>query len=247
MKKRRSRGVSNTKRTTLFSTGGDLKISVKKFIYEGFSDYHKIEIIDTKKFGRCLFVDDVIQLSEYDHLIYDQELLKKLTQKDQIILIIGGGDGFVARTAINSYDSIKKIVVVDIDKQIVRLSDKYFHVIDKEFKHKVEYVIDDIFSFLSYCNVSCFDYIICDLTDDPVKEDKNTLEEFYLNLLTKLKKGAKKKTWISIQAGTPTVYKGVDSFKIIKKLANTHLREVSFATKKIPSFGEDASFVFGRY
>jgi len=83
-----------------------------------------------------------MQGSETDHEIYDDKLLMNLSEKDTNILILGGGDGFIASTIVKKHPSIKKIDIVDIDKDVIDSCNNFF-TRPPLFKEKVEFHVEE--------------------------------------------------------------------------------------------------------
>ena len=80
-----------------------------------------------------LALDGIIQITEKDEAAYSEMLVHPAIQvlkNPENVLIIGGGDGAVAEELLK-YSFIKKIDLVDIDEEVVRLSIKYFKKINK--------------------------------------------------------------------------------------------------------------------
>ena len=105
------------------------EIEIKKKIINRKSKYQKIEIFDTFTYGKVLALDGIIQITEKDEYAYSEMLvhpaMQFLSNKVKRVLIVGGGDGAVAEEVLK-YSFIKNIDLVDIDKEVVELSKKYF-------------------------------------------------------------------------------------------------------------------------
>ena len=74
-------------------------ISVEKVIVKEKSKFQNILIFDSKYFGKILVLDNVLQITEFDHYFYSEMLshLPILSHGDvKRVLIIGGGDGAIA-------------------------------------------------------------------------------------------------------------------------------------------------------
>src|SRR5688572_3495170 len=80
--------------------GPPLIIPVKSQLHKGRSQFQEIAVYDTQEFGKCLLLDGSIQCTQSDHEQYDRIILKKLKPSDQRLLILGGGDGYIAETAL---------------------------------------------------------------------------------------------------------------------------------------------------
>src|SRR5690606_190928 len=75
-------------------------LKAKKFLYQGQSDFQKVEIFETYRFGKTLALDGLYQTSEGDEYFYHEMITHPaMTTAPKIdrVLIIGGGDGGTAR------------------------------------------------------------------------------------------------------------------------------------------------------
>lgn len=139
----------------------------EKEIYNGKSQYQKINVFDTKEFGRMLTLDGLAQLSTKHEFIYHEMLAHPAFiyhKNPERVLIVGGGDGGVLREVVKH--KVKEIVLVDIDKKVMDVSRKYMpSVSEGSFKDKrLKVFCEDALKFVSrYKNH--FDVIINDLTD----------------------------------------------------------------------------------
>lgn len=140
---------------------------IEKEIYSGKSQYQEIEVFETKKFGRILALDGLVQLSTKQEFIYHEMLVQPAMfyqPKPERVLIIGGGDGGVLREVVKH--PVKEVYLVDIDKKVIEVSKKYLPSVssgafnDKRLKIFNENALKFVRSYKNY-----FDIIIDDLTD----------------------------------------------------------------------------------
>lgn len=229
----------------IFCNGEEMKIEINGVLYEGQSDFQKIVIADTKDFGKCLIIDGVMQTAETDHEIYDQELLKNLKKTDKNILILGGGDGYIAQMAIEN-DSNLEVDIIDLDIEVIHAAQKFLG--QEIFDNKnVNLLIGDALHFLKTGD-KLYDGIVCDLTDTPIgtKKEAEEFEKFLEKILilseTRLQKGG----WISVQSGASCTAKGfTDEAAIIEKiLKDEEFNEIVRSDIYIPSYGESCAFLF---
>lgn len=171
--------------------GVRLGIEVKKRILRTRSPFQEIEIIDTKLFGRTLVLDSILQTTEKDEFLYHEMFVHPamiLHKNPQQVLIIGGGDGGVLRETLK-YPSVEKIFLVEIDKKVVELCQKYLPSLSKgAFRDpRVKMVFSDGFEFVkNYHNF--FDVIVVD-SSDPIGPAKILFtDNFYQNVWVALKK-----------------------------------------------------------
>ncbi len=231
----------------VYSTGKKEKIVIKEKLADVNSGLQKIMIIDTHRFGKSMVIDGLVQTSEKDHSIYDKAILTKLDSNDRNILILGGGDGYVAEMALKINPKIK-ITVVDLDRDVVELSKK--HLGQKVFDDKrVKLIVGDALQYMkaNARNGNKFDGIVSDLTDNPVgtKGEKEGQIKFYKEIIDLSSKNLKKGGWMSFQAGASVVVKKyMDSAKLLTDLLLKKFSEVDRRDVQIPSFSEKNAFLF---
>lgn len=107
--------------------GVKLSMKVKKQIASHESEYQQIDILETYEYGRVLVLDGELMITEKDEFIY-HEMISHVSMavhpNVQRVLVIGAGDGGTIRE-LCKYDSIRRIDMVEIDKDLVDLSMKY--------------------------------------------------------------------------------------------------------------------------
>jgi len=236
----------------IYCDGSEMKVAVKKYIAEVNSGFQKLFFVDTPEFGKCLIIDGIMQCSEADHDLYDKEILKKIKKSDRNILILGGGDGYVAEMALKLNPNLK-IRVVDLDVEVVNGSKKYLG--QKAFSNKrVKLFIEDALHHLKVLikrNRIRLDGIIFDLTDEPIrkkdKDAKASFVKFYGELIDVSHQALRKGGWISLQAGASKVIpKYNNAVAVLEKLLKNKFKKVERTDIMIPSFGEKNAFLFGR-
>ncbi|PKM79534.1 MAG: polyamine aminopropyltransferase, partial [Firmicutes bacterium HGW-Firmicutes-13] len=148
------------------------------------TEYQKVEIVDTDAFGRCLILDGKIQSAQRDEYIYHETLIHPamiLHSEPKNIMIVGGGEGAVLRE-IMKHPSVKRVLMVDIDRQVVDLCAEYLPGWnDGAFKDpRVELLFMDARKYLEKTE-EVFDVIISDITE-PLDDGPSYLlftKEFY--------------------------------------------------------------------
>lgn len=227
----------------LFTSRKGMAISLLDTLYSVKNKFQDVKIIDTKEFGRSLLIDGVMQGTESDHHIYDNELLKYLSKEDKKILILGGGDGFVANSILKRHPGVVSIEIVDIDKDVVVSCERFFSR-EKDFSSKVNFIIDDAVSFLENLESQIkYSAIIFDLTEIPIAGDES-VKQFFEKLLDLISSRIVENGWISIQAGTPKVTEDFfDLNTCLLKLFKSRYEYIESHSKFIPSFGEEAAFM----
>ncbi|RDX65736.1 Thermospermine synthase ACAULIS5, partial [Mucuna pruriens] len=147
----------------------DLKWSfaLNSVIHRGISDYQEIALLDTKRFGKALMIDGKMQSAEMDEFIYHECLIHPpllCHPNPKSMFIMGGGEGSAAREALK-HKSMERVIMCDIDQEVVDFCKKYLIVNKEAFVHKkLDLVINDAKAELEKRKEK-FDIIVGDLAD----------------------------------------------------------------------------------
>ena len=98
-----------------------LSVRVDRQLFSGESEYQRIDVFESAEFGKFVALDGEIVFSEKDEFIYDEMVTHvpmAVHPNVKNVLIIGGGDGGVAKELIQ-YPGIESIDVVETDKMFV--------------------------------------------------------------------------------------------------------------------------------
>jgi spermidine synthase len=195
--------------------------SIKERIYSGRTKFQSVDIINTGSFGVCLVLDGKIQSSEADEFIYHEALVHPamLTHpRPEKVFIAGGGEGATLREVL-AHKTVKKAVMVDIDREVVSLCRRFlpsWH--RKAFDDpRAELHFADAREYLKNSSDK-FDVIIIDLVD-PLEQGPARLlytREFYQTVKQRLGRSG----IVSVQA-EPSEWGNLDnSAAIVHTLAS---------------------------
>lgn len=185
----------------MYSENLELSFRVRDQLLSVKTDYQRIDVFDTYDFGKLLAIDGTVQLTERDEFVYHEMITMMPYYSSKIVpksaLIIGGGDGGAAGALLSL--GLKKIVNVEIDKQVVEVSKKFFPSLYKSFKNtKVTLEIDDGVKYISSAKEK-FDLIVIDSTD-PVGPAEGLFEQ---NFYSKVKSVLSPNGIVVTQSGSP--------------------------------------------
>jgi spermidine synthase len=129
--------------------------------------YQELLIFSNAFFGRVLALDGVVQLTERDEHFY-HEMLSQVAlhahPRPVDVLVIGGGDGGTVREVVK-HKSIRRIVLVELDAEVIQVSREYLPTLSCGFADpRVEIVEAEGSGFLARSRKK-FDIIIVDSTD----------------------------------------------------------------------------------
>jgi spermidine synthase len=179
-------------------------MELTRVVSEQKSPFQRIAIFDTVANGRVLALDDIVQITTRDESAY-AEMLVHLPLfehgRGERIMIVGGGDLSIADEALK-HNSVKEVVLVDIDARVVELCREHFAEINKKaFRDKrLKIEIADAFEYLARAEArGRFDLIVAD-RPDPVGPGKALFgDNFYSRVRGALKKGG----FATFQTGVP--------------------------------------------
>lgn len=156
-------------------------IKVDRQLYSGKSEFQRIDIFDSKEFGRFLTLDGYMMLTEKDEFIYHEMITHvpmAVHPNPENILVIGAGDGGVVRE-LTRYSTVKNIDLVEIDELVVEVSKKYLPTTACRFDdERVNIFYEDGVKFIRRCEDK-YDVIIVDSTDPFGVGEGLFTKEFY--------------------------------------------------------------------
>jgi len=167
----------------LHDPSSGITFKVKNYLYSGQSPYQKIDLFECETYGKVLTLDGMVMLTERDEFIYHEMISHpalRIHPNPEKVLIIGGGDGGTVREVLKYYE-VKKVVMVEIDKEVVEVSKKFLPSIACRLDDpKLEIRYEDGVEFVKNCKEK-YDIIILD-TSDPVGPAQSLYRrDFYEN------------------------------------------------------------------
>ena len=166
-----------------------MSIKVQEQVYAVQSEYQRIDIFDSKEFGRILTLDGVINLTEKDEFIYHEMIVHvpmAVHPDVQDVLVIGAGDGGALRE-LAKYGTIRRIDLVEIDAALVDACKKYLPSTAVGYQDsRVTVHNRDGLRFLRRTG-SAYDLIIVDSTDPVGPGEIFFTKEFYGSCFKALK------------------------------------------------------------
>ncbi|MEG1458612.1 MAG: polyamine aminopropyltransferase [Acetivibrio sp.] len=167
----------------------NFSIKVNRQLFSAQSDYQRIDVFDSKEFGRILTLDGYIMLTEKDEFIYHEMMVHvpmAVHPHAKKVLVIGAGDGGVIRE-LTRYNSVEHIDMVEIDELVVEVCKKYLPTTSCSLEDKrVHITYQDGLKYVRSCEDS-YDLIIVDSTDPFGPGEGLFTKEFYGNCYKALK------------------------------------------------------------
>lgn len=139
---------------------------IDEFIFSKKTKYQLLEIVKTRDFGNVLFLDGDPQSSEIDEHIFNECLVHPSMiahQKPKTVFIGGGGTGLTLREVLR-HKTVKRVDIVDIDKEVVDTCRKLYNYASESFSDpRTNLYHEDARKFLTKTS-SKYDCIFLDTT-----------------------------------------------------------------------------------
>ena len=164
-------------------------IRVDRQLYSGYSEFQRIDVFDSKEFGRFLTLDGYMMLTERDEFIYHEMIVHvpmAVHPDVKKVLVIGAGDGGVLRE-LTRYPAIQHIDLVEIDELVVEICKQYLPQTACGFNDpRVHTHFEDGLKFIRRWENE-YDIIIVDSTDPFGPGEGLFTREFYGSCFNALK------------------------------------------------------------
>ncbi len=129
------------------------------------SEIQKLEVFDTKKYGKMLIQDGKVQMTEQDQFVYHEVMVHVpfLTHASpKRVLVVSGGNGGVVREVLK-HESVEKVVLLEADSAVIEASKEFFPEIASAMEDsRVEVRIEDGTQFVREAAQDSFDIIFID-------------------------------------------------------------------------------------
>ncbi len=159
----------------------NFSIKVERQLYTAQSEFQRIDVFESREFGRFLTLDGYMMLTEKDEFIYHEMITHipmAVHPNPENILVIGAGDGGVVRE-LTRYQSPKCIDLVEIDELVIEVCRKYLPKTACRLDDpRVHIHIADGLKFIRSCE-NKYDLIIVDSTDPFGPGEGLFTKEFY--------------------------------------------------------------------
>lgn len=165
--------------------------SFDKELFNDTSPFQKVQVIETRAYGRMLIIDGCIMLTDADEFVYHEMIahVPVCYHKDpKTVIVIGGGDGGTVRELLR-HPTIEKIILCEIDEMVVNASKQFFPAVAGCLDDpRVEVRIGDGIAYMKELE-SFADIILVDSTDPFGPGEGLFSKEFYRSVNRALKPG----------------------------------------------------------
>ncbi len=154
-----------------------LKLRLRECLFSAATAFQRLAVYDSHAYGRILCLGGEIALSDADEAVYAELLVHPALSahpRPERVLVLGGGDGGVARECLR-HAAVRQVTVVEIDRQVVDAATRFFPRSGAALADaRVRLVIDDAHRFLRQ-DTGSYDVIIVDACDllDPASAEIN--------------------------------------------------------------------------
>jgi spermidine synthase len=203
-----------------------------ELIHEIKSKYQHIEVFETKYFGKLLRIDGVIQMTEFDEANYHEMIAHvplNFHKCAENILIIGGGDGGVAREVLK-HKNVKKVDLVEIDEEVTNISRKFFPNVSNSLDDKrLSIINEEGGNYAKFCN-SFYDVILIDSTD-PFSIGQSLFKESFYSYLKKILKSDG-----IIVSQSESMFYNFDLIRNMHKFKKKYFKYVKYYYTMVPTY-----------
>mmetsp|Transcript_8132 Transcript_8132/g.9807 ORF Transcript_8132/g.9807 Transcript_8132/m.9807 type:complete len:297 (+) Transcript_8132:1-891(+) len=218
-------------------------------MFDSRSSFQRVQVVETEQFGKTLVMDGQTQSAEADEHVYHESLVHPalLMHPNPEAVYIGGGGEFATAREVLRHKTVKRCVMVDIDKVACDIcreqlpewnagayEDSRFHIEYRDAKAWLEEHDEK------------FDVIILDICD-PIEAGpgyKLYTQEFYNFLKTRLNDNGV----VVTQSGPGAVYNAKEEcFTVIHNTLKSSFKCVLPYAVDVPSFGCNWGFNMAFY
>ena len=214
-----------------------IMLQVRQVLYSGQTAYQKVEVLDSRTFGRSLVLDGKTQSTERDEHIYHEALVHPAMlfhPGPRTVFIAGGGEGATLREVL-AHKTVERAVMLDLDQEVVDISRRFLpqHHQGSFDDPRVELGHRDAREYLSTSSET-FDVMIMDLVDPQEAGTAYLLytEEYYQIARSRLNPGG----ILVTQSGPSGLLSYRECFTTIFKTLSSIFRYTIPSQVHVPAF-----------
>lgn len=160
------------------------RLRIDRVLFRDKTEHQDLIIFENERFGRVLTLDGVVQTTEGDEFVYHEMMAHVPIMAHGAatrVLIIGGGDGGMAREVLK-HKAVAKLTMVEIDRGVVDMSREHLPSLSAGAfdDPRLDLVITDGAKYVAE-TADRFDVIIVDSTDPIGPGEVLFTAEFYAN------------------------------------------------------------------
>jgi spermidine synthase len=154
--------------------GVKTQIQLKSILHSAVSNYQSIQVVETY-YGMTLLIDGKTQSSKFDEFVYHESLVHPSLLQSALLsndegpttVFIGGGGELATAREVLRHKSVKRVVMVDLDGDVIEVCKKYLPEWGGEkvaTDPRLELIVGDAYAYLMNTEET-FDVIIMDISD----------------------------------------------------------------------------------
>jgi spermidine synthase len=149
---------------------GDIRLGLKttRTLWTGESEFQKIAIIETERFGKALLLDDAWMTAEGEEKTYHEMIVHPAmatAANPKRVLIIGGGDGGTAREVLR-HTGVEHVDMVEIDGVLIEACKEHLPEIGTAWNDpRLNVIVSDGLDYLKTYDGPQYDVILVDGCD----------------------------------------------------------------------------------
>jgi spermidine synthase len=208
--------------------------------------YQQMNIVRSGANGKALVLDGKWQSCMGDEFLYHEPLVQiacAFHRQPQSVLVLGGGEGATVREALR-WNSVKRVVMVDIDGQVVEACREHLPEMHQGAfdDPRTELIIGDALDYLDEQPDGGFDIIISDLSD-PIDQGPS-FKLFTKEYFHKCRRVLEPAGYFVVQAGPLAPTEMAMHVRLAKTVASVFENIVSYGSH-VPSYASPWGFVLG--
>ncbi len=209
------------------------RLRIDRVLFRDKTEHQDLIIFENERFGRVLTLDGVVQTTEGDEFVYHEMMAHVPVVAHgaaRRVLIIGGGDGGMAREVLK-HRAVEQVTMVEIDRGVVDMSVEHLPSLSAgAFDNpRLNLVITDGAKYVAE-TADRFDVIIVDSTDPIGPGEVLFTAEFYANCKRCLTEGG----IVVTQNGVPSL-QGSEVTNSWNRLGKS-FKDVWFYVAAVPTY-----------
>ena len=166
-----------------------LTIKIDRIIESTESEFQRIDVLDTRDFGKMLVLYGSLMVADNDNNAYNEMLVHVPLfshPSPKRVLIIGGGD-CGALTEVVRHPEVERVTMCEIDRMVVEVSQRHFPYLTAGLDDKrAEVVFEDGKKYIAETD-ELFDIILLDLSDPIGPAAELFQKQFHQQVFDRLK------------------------------------------------------------
>jgi spermidine synthase len=152
-----------------WDAGMSVQFRIDEVVARRHTRYQELMVAQTETYGRCLFIDDLVQSTEADEALYHEPFVHPamvIHGAPRRVLVGGAGEGATLRELLR-HPTVEHVVAVDLDPEVIEVCREHLPAwSDGAFDDpRVTLRIEDVQHTLASPPAQPWDVILMDVTD----------------------------------------------------------------------------------